>query len=135
MVQSESHQQIESIKLTLSYPPRELNPNEKSHWAKKSAAVKAYRALAQAEAIAVLNRRTPPRWLHAKAKIDQYHKSTFMDRQNIIAAHKSSIDGLIDAGVLEDDRELAFDAVGRFVDKTNPRVEITITPVANGQMI
>jgi crossover junction endodeoxyribonuclease RusA len=38
------------IEITVPYPPKELNPNTKSHWAQKMAYVKGYRSACKAVA-------------------------------------------------------------------------------------
>lgn len=71
---------------------------------------------------------SPPQWERARVRIDWYHKTArFLDRDNIIASCKAYIDGICDAGIIADDVGVTYEPVGRFKDKDNPRVEITIT--------
>ncbi len=79
--------------------------------------------------MSVVNKWPVRRCSLASLRIDWYHPTRrLLDRDNIIASSKAYIDGIVDAGVLSDDRDVTFEPVGRFVDKANPRVEITITP-------
>lgn len=125
-----------AITVVLSLPPNELKPNARPHHMAKANKVKAYRR--QAWAVALMARdyahTEPPRWQYATIQIDYYHKTAaFMDRDNIIATLKSGIDGLTDAGVLADDRDVTYLPVRRFKDAKNPRVELTITPATTEQ--
>ena len=60
-----------------------------------------------------------------------YTKDRRKDTDNVSFAKKFINDGLVDAGVIEDDRrkfvELTQDQ-GFYVDKKNPRVEVSIYP-------
>jgi len=69
-----------------------------------------------------------PRWQSATVQIRWLHPTRrWPDRDNIISWLKSAIDGLTDAGLIADDRDLNYAPVKRDKDAANPRVEITIT--------
>jgi Holliday junction resolvase RusA-like endonuclease len=55
--------------------------------------------------------------------------ATHPDPDNALAMLKPYFDGLADAGVLANDRNLAHNPIRFEKDKTNPRVEVTITRV------
>lgn len=118
-----------SITITLPVPPKEVRPNGRPHWRAKAAAVKKMRVASWSEAI-LNNDNHLPKWTHASIKIDWFHPTTrFLDRDNIIASCKAYIDGIVDAGVLSDDRDVTYEPVGRFkaAAGTYPRVELTVT--------
>ena len=61
-----------------------------------------------------------------------YHKTRrCMDRDNILASLKAVLDGFSDAGLWIDDRECMFMPVARDKDAKNPRVEITVSELAD----
>lgn len=119
----------EAITITLPIPPVAVRPNGRSHWRAKAKAVKAMRDRAYAYTLVELCGDTPPGWVHARVLIDWYHPTKrLLDRDNIIGSCKAYLDGIVSAGVLADDNGVTLEPVGRFVDKDNPRVEITVTP-------
>lgn len=88
--------------LTLPWPPRELSPNGRVHWAKKSKAAKQYRMtcrllcmaaglVAPAGAVRLLIEFVPP---DARRR----------DDDNCLAAFKAGRDGLADALGIDDSR-------------------------------
>lgn len=118
----------EAITVTLPLPPKELDPNGRHHWRAKMAPKRRYRCGAMFAALKQGGFTQPLQ--RARVRIRYYHKTkTFKDPDNIIACLKTAIDGLTDAGVFTDDRDLTYLPVERFKDKANPRVEIEITPL------
>lgn len=121
----------DAITITLPLPPKQLSPNGRSHWRSKAKAVKSYRTRAAEEAMVAAYenpeaRRNMP-WSHATIAIAYYHRtSRFADSDNIVASLKAGIDGLVDGGLLTDDRDVTYLPVTRLVDGKNPRVEVTI---------
>jgi hypothetical protein len=121
---------FEGLTFQLPLPDRRLSPNARTCRAVKWQAVKAARAAARIEAVRVLEGCPPPRW--GKAKL---HPAVFLgprnrqpDPDNLIASLKSYIDGLADAGIVRNDKDLwparpTFTRVEKF-----PRIEITIIP-------
>lgn len=123
----------EAITITLPIPPVAVRPNGRSHWRAKAKAVKVMKSHAGCEAISIatfnLRWKDMPCWTHARVRYDWYHPTKrLLDRDNIIGSCKAYLDGIVSAGVLADDNGVTLEPVGRFVDKDNPRVEITITP-------
>ena len=63
----------------------------------------------------------------AVVSIRFFHKTkVFQDGDNILASLKAAWDGFTDAGLWEDDRDVAFMPIARFKDSKNPRVEVTV---------
>ena len=121
---------FEALTFQLPLPDRRLSPNARNHWALKARMVKAARGAARLEAVRVLDGRTPPRWGKAKFRPAVFlaPKNRQPDPDNLLASLKSYIDGLADAGIVANDRDLwperpTFSRVEKF-----PRIEITITP-------
>lgn len=55
-----------------------------------------------------------------------WKKAHKMDPDNLIATMKSAIDGITDAGIWIDDRELSFLPCVQDKDADNPRIEIHV---------
>jgi Holliday junction resolvase RusA-like endonuclease len=87
--------------------------------------VKAYRGCA-----GLLARRpTRHQWRTATITVHWFSRTrTRPDADNALASLKAAFDGLVDAGVLADDREVTFAPIRFAVDKADPRVEITVEP-------
>jgi crossover junction endodeoxyribonuclease RusA len=117
------------IRVTLPLPPRELHPNARVHWRKKSRATREYRRRAWAEAM----RATPvrePRYARATCRVWFYlPDNRRRDSDNLLAWMKAGIDGLADAGIVENDRAFSFPAVEVALDRNNPRVILEVTPL------
>lgn len=127
----------EMITITLPLPPRSLSPNGRSHWATKSRATKKYRRdaeLAAVSAMMELNMRFAPQWELATAKVSFYWRTAAKhDSDNSTASIKAGFDGIADAGVIKNDSGLTPMPPEMFVDRKNPRVEITIQEIATAQ--
>lgn len=119
-----------TLAITVSEPPKSLNPNARTHWAAKSRAVKAYRAEAKVAALAAMNGRKqfdPPKWEQAAAVVRFYFRTKHRhDEDNAKASLKAVWDGLVDAGVMSDDSGLSVRVESMGCDSTRPRVEIEI---------
>lgn len=122
---------VDSLTFQLPLPDRALSPNSRNHWAVKSKAVKAARKTAAEEARRVLSdaRMDAPRWKVATMSVVLFlgPRNKQPDPDNIIASLKAYIDGLADAGIVANDKNLwpELPAIRR-VERL-PRVEITIT--------
>lgn len=99
-----------SLTFQLPLPDRVLSPNSRNHWAVKSKAVKAARMTARIEARRVLSdaRMEPPRWKVATMSVVLFlgPRNKQPDPDNIIASLKAYIDGLADAGIVANDKNL-----------------------------
>ena len=115
------------LTVTLELPPQNVRPNSRPHWRAKAKAVQDYRAKALAAAQEALGGKYPPYLEAALVHIKFYNKTARkMDGDNIIASMKSAIDGLTDAGIFDDDREVMYLPPLREKDKDNPRIELLI---------
>jgi crossover junction endodeoxyribonuclease RusA len=89
--------------VTLPWPPKELSPNARIHWSKKSKAAKAYRAschlLTKQSGMAVDWEGDVHAWIDFYPP-DKRHR----DDDNMIAAFKAGRDGMADALGIDDKR-------------------------------
>jgi len=109
--------------ITLDIPP--VHAHNNGHWRARSAKVKACRA--EAKRLALLME--IPRMEQATV----FYRFFFPDRRvrdeaNYIHACKPAMDGIVDAGVIPDDRWVFLGTAGASseVDRDNPRVEIVL---------
>lgn len=109
-----------------------INANDRGHWAKRAQLTRAWRHAAGFTA----RRHKIPRFESAHI-IATIHKATGRgyDASNLQPTLKAIVDGLVDAGVLDDDdnsRLIGPDA--RMGEKipVNPGVMLTITPMGQG---
>jgi len=114
------------VRITLPLPPPELRSNARCHWAAKARATRKYRADAY-----VLTRVAMGSERHMLK--DATGAVTFLfgdhrsrDRINLNMSLKAAIDGMVDAGLLLDDRWLTLLPPSIGYDKYNPRVVIEI---------
>ena len=114
---------MNTLQLTLPWPPADLSPNARQHWSKLARAKKAYRAACAWTAKEQGAKRIEAERLHVSLVFYPPSRRAF-DLDNMLARMKSGLDGLADVlGVddrhwkLEIDRS---DEIGGFV-----RVEVT----------
>lgn len=101
------------VLVNLPLPPKECDPNVRSHWRAKAAAVKAYRAtaaeLAWADCRQQLGLR--PTFIRAEILLSYYFANARPhDGDNLISFAKVAIDSLSDAGIIAGDRRLTYAA-------------------------
>lgn len=126
-----------TLTVVVELPPNELKPNSRPHFREKAKQKAYYRNHASEEAqVAVWKKPrtslTMP-WTEVTIKVTYYHKTkAFADRDNILASMKAAFDGLVDAGLLTDDRDVTYLPVVREHDKDEPRVELVITDFGKG---
>jgi len=114
---------VGEVRVTLPWPPAELSPNSRPHWAAKSRAAKSYR-----HACATLTRQAgvlslPDGRLHVTIEFvppDRRHR----DRDNMLASIKSGLDGLADALGVNDSR---FDLTVRVSDEVGGMVRVSVS--------
>jgi hypothetical protein len=99
--------------ITVPPPSRVLSPNgDRHHWTKVSKAKKEHRSLV---AILAKNQKAAPILGAVEIQVDWYMgNKTFycpMDNQNAISALKAAIDGIVDAGLIEDDNRKIVKAI------------------------
>jgi hypothetical protein len=116
-----------SLTITIPLPPKEVRNNARVHWAKKAGAVKRYRFQSYFASLdAIPGRR--PFWKKASVKVTAYFPTArHLDPTNLIDALKPAFDGLQDAGVIENDKELWPERPVIVTKDKNPRVELTVT--------
>ena len=121
----------ESIMIVLPLPPRILSPNcpagTRGGRFARAAAAKKYK---RAAFFATLDAARGMRFEKASVAAKFYHKtSRRRDDVNHLAMLKAAYDGIVQAGLIPDDDREHLRTIGAefFVDKKNPRVELTLT--------
>ena len=100
------------ITIELPLPPGALAPNRRPHWRQKAHAIGQYRGAARIVALSKMNAcvRIPAGsefpWSNASARVVWNHSGQQPDRDNALASLKAAFDGIADAGVIANDREL-----------------------------
>jgi len=125
----------ETVTIVLPLPPRVLSPNHmvgsrRGRFAKAAAARK-YREIAREATLATGVESGP--WEHATIQATFYHATRRRrDDVNALASLKPAYDGIVDAGLIEDDdsKHLTTLPAGFGLDKTCPRVELKIGWIA-----
>lgn len=115
------------LTLTIPKPPRELSPNARGHWGRKYKATARYRDLVKVLAREVWN--LPPMMRVTVRTTWHVPDRRRRDQDNALASLKAAFDGLVDAGVIEDDSGLTPEPVVFVVDKdaaARPRGEIDL---------
>lgn len=116
-----------TVTLTLPIPDRSLSPNARPHYHAKGRATKKARTRAKVEVMAMLPGGYRPRAANAKVQITWFAKTRrFPDPDNALSNCKAYFDGLTDAGLFCDDKNITHLPVRFEVSKTNPRVELTV---------
>ena len=119
---------MNSITIVIQLPPHAVKPNARSHWRVKAKAVKRYRRDAWGAVVVALKGAQAPMWLKAKAHISAFYPTLQRpDPDNLVSSLKAVFDGLADAGIVANDRDLWPERPTISKDKNNPRIEITIT--------
>lgn len=112
------------MKVTLPWPPKDLSPNARVHWAVKSKAAKAYRAACYALCKeAKLQKPETEGRLHLWIDFyppDRRHR----DDDNMIAAFKNGRDGVADALRVDDKRFICHPFVS---NEIGGMVKISVT--------
>lgn len=122
-----------TIQLVLPMPETCLWPNRISHWSKKAKAKKRQRYAAGALALPHRPRTRDPIASGTIAFAFHWPDKRRRDMDNALAAMKSAIDGLKDAGLIEDDSGFAFHVRRMDADKSRPaEVVVTVMEAATG---
>ena len=111
------------MRIVLPWPPSELSPNKRQHWAKLAKAKKLYRAACATQArLQGLDRMASER-LHLSLTFYPPTRRAF-DLDNLLARMKSGLDGLADVIGVDDSRwSLAIQKAA----EVGGYVEVTIT--------
>src|SRR5688572_9452789 len=99
----------QSIEIRLDWPPPELKPYSRIHWAALAAAKREYRRECRLLARNAMDTRTAyPLSAPVEALVVfTVPKGGMPDTDNALASIKAGIDGICDAGVLANDRDIA----------------------------
>ena len=120
---------MNSITITIPIPHKALSPNARVHHMAKATKVRAARRTAHTLCIATVGHGAML-WTDAISTVVWYTKTaTHPDPDNALAMLKPYFDGMADAGVLANDRNLSHNPIRFEKDKANPRVELTITKI------
>lgn len=120
---------MESVRMSFPLPPKEIHPNARGkNWRAKARYIAKRRK--EVGELAFLQLRqigwmTRPQWKCAAVTIYAYLPTAHRhDQDNLLAWMKSTIDGLTDAGLFDDDKEIAYMPSIQNTDRDNPRLEI-----------
>lgn len=121
----------ERITITMPIPSTKEVQQAAGHWSRRAGERKPLRRKAHILTRAAMNGRKG--FLRARLDIALFYRDDRgRDTMNTIAALKPIVDGMVDAGAVYDDcwqhMELQKPTVG--IDKLNPRVVLTLTPIA-----
>jgi crossover junction endodeoxyribonuclease RusA len=98
-----------SLEIDIPIPPPPLWPNARVHYMGKARAVRRYRGLCHILALAAGNQANwGPAAQTATVKATFFLPSRKRDPDNCIAALKAALDGLADAGIIANDRDLTI---------------------------
>lgn len=115
------------MNVTLPFPPKELNPNNKPHWALLARVKKNYRKLCRVLALeSGLTPEAVQGWTAASMHLDFYAPDRRRrDDDNMLAAMKAGIDGIADALGMDDNKfKVTFDVS----DDIGGMVKVTVFP-------
>ena len=97
-----------SIVIELPLPPKELKPNHRCHWRAKLKPKAEARYTAYVIAlVAISELPTAPRWKLAEVQATWY-LARQNDSDNLLASIKHHLDGIADAGIVDNDRGFIF---------------------------
>ena len=118
------------ITLVLPLPDKDLSPNKRLHWGVKSRLIKDRRSAVKYDTIYQVRQAKMPdnlNWKNVTVTIRwDAQPMRFPDADNALATLKSTMDGIVDSHLLDDDRQLRYEPIYFFKDKNKPRVEITL---------
>jgi Holliday junction resolvase RusA-like endonuclease len=119
---------MESLTVTIDFPKGPSGQNKRGHWAASSGKTKAARRKTRLQVASEIAGR---KWDAAAMEVrlffpDRRRRDTF----NVIEHLKPHIDGITDAGLIDDDdwtRLIPTIAIPQ-MDRDNPRIELVLTP-------
>lgn len=116
------------LTVTVGLPARTLSANARVHWAVRMKATKRARVESWAAAqVAMHEVNEKGGWKEATCQVHWYARdSRRRDKDNCLSSLKATFDGLVDAGLLEDDSALTHLPLVILVDPKNPRVELLL---------
>jgi len=117
------------ITIVLPLPEKALSPNARVGWWIKCNTVGRARLRAFARTRSVLGD-ARPQWPAATIRAIFYHaQRRRRDVDNLNASLKAYVDGIVSAGLLQDDEQLMWLPTRRFIDRDRPRVELRLRNV------
>jgi crossover junction endodeoxyribonuclease RusA len=122
---------VTSLTITIDPPAKALSPNARVHFRVLAKAKAQARKSTRLLALAEIGRNKPPRWTKARIDMVWYHaiRNRRPDPLNIYGWLKGHADGLEDAGVVDDDRNLYPGEVRFEHDPETPRVLLCVRPI------
>lgn len=120
-----------SLTITIPLPPKDVRNNARVHYMVKAQAVKVCRTSTRLIALrAITSNEISDKlpWNKAKVHITAYFPTArHLDPANLIDALKPAFDGLEDAGVIENDKNLWPERPVIVTKDANPRVVLVVT--------
>jgi len=120
---------LTTLTITVPLPPRAMHPNARSHWRAKMAPKKLQRETAYLAALnATRHLERQPFWKMAEVQMTWY-VARHNDSDNLLGWAKGTIDGIADAGVVDNDRGFVFMPPKQVTGtkENDRRIEIVIT--------
>jgi len=114
-----------SVTILLPLPPVELQPNRRPGWRLKARVTANARLFAAYTAATSGKARIPMERCRVVVTF-RYPDARRRDIQNGIAAMKSYIDGIVDAGVMRDDSCIQSWEVRAVIDRANPGLTVEV---------
>jgi len=118
-------------------PPKEASPNWRGHWSEK------YRAMRDYKSLVIVRAREAMRANHPTQPITTATIATTLivrdaryikDGDNAIASLKAAIDGIVEAGILKDDKYINVSPVRYEIDRERaPGTIIEVQPMSPGR--
>lgn len=113
-----------------SLPPKELHPNARPHWAAKAKAAKLYRSTVLVDVISALSD-IPSRMGKATLSLHYFVPTAHdHDDDNLAAWFKAGRDGLADAGLVANDKDIRLKEVKFEKDAARPRLVVRLEQTA-----
>lgn len=115
------------LTVCIPLPDRAVSQNSRSHYMVKANATKLQRGIARIQCVKALKGSAPPRWEKASVQIHAYFKTkTHPDPANFIGSLKATFDGLEDAGVVANDKNLWPERPFFGTDRDHPHVMLIV---------
>lgn len=124
---------MNSITIVVSLPHKYLQPNCQGRSLAFARGKTRVKKIAKREAYIMAlqaSNSSRPRWKRASVAAVFYlpsRRGILADQDNRIASCKAQIDGIAEAGIVENDRGLVWEPVRHEVDAESPRLQLTIT--------
>jgi hypothetical protein len=119
---------MDSVIITLPLPDKKLHAHNTGHWRSKAGAVKTARTRAKVLGLQALGGRKVPFFTKIEYRF-YFGANTRRDVVNAMQSMKADCDGLVDAGLIEDDcwQKLEVQKPHVEIDRENPRVELVLS--------